>query len=426
MTAPTDMAVCPYQGHPTITGYDPLAQGIVDDPGPWMEFARREAPVFFVPEHNDWVVTRYEDCLRVLIDTESFSNRDFGPLPPPPEVADELPHGYAMAINVGRLDPPEHARLRRLIQPAFSRRPAEAKTDTIRAITQRLVGSIIDRGRADLVTDYCQLIPGRVMAGVLGFHESDAPKLFDWAVELKQLFGNWQLPAEEHIRLARGQIEFERYVQALVDDRRANPGDESDFVTRLITATTDEGAPRLSDREILSTVTGAIFAGSETPANAMAELLYVLLADRSRWQAIADDRSLLEKAIDECLRVRGPARSLRRTAIREIQIGDVTIPAGADVLVHVWSASRDESIFDSPGEFDLSRSNMRDHLGFGRGPHFCPGAPLALLEISVAVQALMDRMPSVRLEPGQVLHCARNEVAPVVLGGLGVTWDERS
>jgi cytochrome P450 len=391
-----------------------------------MEFARHEAPVFFVPEHNDWVVTRYEDCLRVLSDTESFSNRDFGPLPPPPEVADELPHGYAMAINVGRLDPPEHARLRRLIQPAFSRRPAQAQAGRIAAVTHAILDDIIDRGRADLITDYCQLIPGRVMATVLGFPESDAPKLFGWAAELKQLFGNWQLPAEENIRLARGQIEFEKYVQALVDDRRANPGDDADFVTRLILATTDEGAPRLSDREILSTVTGAIFAGSETPSNALGELLYLLLAERSRWEAVAGDRSLLDKAIDEGLRVRGPARCLRRTAIREVRIGDVTIPAGADVLVHVWSASRDESVFESPGQFDLSRGNMRDHLGFGRGPHFCPGAPLARMEISIAVQTLMDRVPSVRLEPGQVLRCARNEVAPVVLSGLGVSWDERS
>ena len=134
-------------GCPVLEGYDALDQDIVNDPSAWMAVARVEAPVFYVPDHDEWVVTRYADVKQILMDPESFSSKDTIEIqPPPPEVASALPNGFALETNVGNTDPPGHARLRRLIQPAFAPKQAMLRTEQIRGLTNRTLDRIVDRG----------------------------------------------------------------------------------------------------------------------------------------------------------------------------------------------------------------------------------------------------------------------------------------
>jgi cytochrome P450 len=414
-------------GCPVLVGYDPLEQETVNDPSPWLTLARSEAPVFYVPEHDEWVVSRYADVVQVLSDPETFSSKDTIEIQPaPPEVAAELPYGFALETNVGNTDPPGHARLRQLIQPAFARKQALLKADLIKDLANRTLDQIIARGSADLIPDYCHPIPVRVMSSILGIPEEDAPRAYQWAVELIQLFGNPKIDHDEHVRLARGQVAFEAYVTALIEQRRLTPGGQGDFITNLINARAETGAPVLSDREILGTVTGTIFAGSETAASSLALIIHPLLAVRSRWEEVLADRSLVDAAIEEGLRLNPPTRASRRTTTRPVEIGSVQLPGGAAVRVHWWSADRDEAMFKDSGEFDMHRENSREHVTFGRGPHACPGSHLARLEIRIALETLLDRVPSLRLVPGHRLMAALNKTVPSMLSGLVVEWDERS
>jgi len=414
-------------GCPILHGYDPLAESIVRDPSVWMEVARAQAPVFYEPQYGDWVVTRYDDVIRVLSDTDTFSSKNSVPLPDPPEeVADQLPdRRFAFRRNVGSMDPPEHARFRGLIQPAFARKQANLKLDEIRSIINETLERIIGNGHADFATDFCQRIPVRVIAGFLGIPTEDTARVYQWATELLQLFGNPTMDHDELVRLSSRQIEFEKYVESLIAGRRENPLGENDFVTNLLNARSDVGEPRLSDREITSTVIGAIFAGSETSASAMALIIEALLEERHLWDEVVSDPEIVPRVVEEGLRVCNPTRANVRTTTRDVELGGVTIPKDSLVFVHFWSADRDESVFEDAARFDPHRPNANQHVTFGKGPHFCPGASLARAEVTTALQVLAERVPSLRLAAEHSLRLDRNRAIPFVLGGLDVEWDER-
>lgn len=415
------------RGCPVLIDYDPVDPNVMDDMATWMSVARAGAPIFYIPRIDEWVATRISDCERILGDPETFSNRNTVQLPdPPPQVADELPRGFAMRETFGGQDPPEHSRLRRRIQPAFARRQALGKAGLIRGITDRLLDDIIDRGTADFATEWCGQIPSRVMSHILGFPEADAKQTHRWAVDLVRLFASSHLGDGERLTLARGQVAFERYVEAIVADRRANPRDEDDFITNLLIAPADETGAPLSDREVVVVVLNAIFAGSDTSASALSAILHQLLQDRRQWEALVACRSGLDLVIEEGLRLRGPVFGTVRTATREVDVGGVTLPEGAIIRVHVWSANHDDKRFEDPLRFDPQRSNVRQHLAFGRGAHTCPGQHLARLEIKVALETLLDRLPSLRLVPGHKLQIPPHMIQEVVVGGLVVEWDDRS
>jgi cytochrome P450 len=170
-------------------------------------------------------------------------------------------------------------------------------------------------------------------------------------------------------------------------------------------------------------VVGTIFAASDTAATAIGHAVHSLLAERALWERVRDNRALTEAVVEETLRLRDPSRAARRTATRDCEIGGVPIPAGSAVYVHLWSAGHDEDVFEDPESFVIGRPNVRQHLTFGLGPHVCPGAPLARLEMRVALECLLDRLPSLRLVEGHELRYARSRAIPSLLSGLVVAWD---
>jgi cytochrome P450 len=409
---------------PELPGFDPLVDEQVADPGPWLARARKEAPVFYMPKYREWVITRYRDCAWVLRDTETFSSRDVITVPdPPPELANRFPLGLALKTNVGGLDPPEHSRLRQLIQPAFSARQAARYEDATRDIAKAAIDEFIGSKKVDLVPAYCHKVPISVIAVILGIPAGDVPMLHRWMLDLVLLFGNPRLNHTELVELMTGQAAFEDYVRALIHERRTSLNGSEDFLASLLKASSTEGAPGLTDEEILGTVVGIVFAAGDTTATAIGHTVHCLLEDRALWERVLADRALVEAAVEEALRLRDPNRAARRTTTRDCTVGEVGIRASSPVYVHLWSAGHDEAVFENPELFDLDRPNARQHLSFGHGPHVCPGAPLARLEIKVALECLLDRLPSLRLGREANLRYARSRAIPSLLGGLFVEWD---
>lgn len=415
-------------GCPVIPEFDPLEPAATDAQliAGWAR-ARREAPVFYVPDHGWWCVSTIELFEQVLRRPEDFSSRISGAptMPVPAEMRDELPDGWPMHPNLASVDPPEHTRVRKLVQPSFTTRAAGHRVPQIRAIAHELIERFIDDGSVDLATDYTRQIPVNVIAPIWGVPREDGMKLYGWAHQAMLMVINPSLTPEFVLQLARDQAEFDRYVRGVISERRARPRGEGDLLTELITATDpdDTGHARLTDSELMALVVGVIAAGTETTATAMGHAIHSLLSDRALWQEALEDRALVENVVEETLRARPPVRSINRITNHETELGGVTIPAGAIVHMPFLSAGRDEAVFADADRFDPHRVNAKHHISFGKWTHFCLGAPLARVEIRTGLECLMDRIPTLRLAPDCSLHHVASVGVPPLIDGLKVEWD---
>jgi cytochrome P450 len=420
------MAACPH-----LDGFDPLLPEQVFDPGFWTARARSECPVFYMPKYGEWVVTRFEDCLAVLNDNKTFSSAHSLAGSPPSELTGELPFGYAFRHSMGNFDPPEHDRLRKISRRFLSHSKARGMEEQIRALCHATIDEFADSGQADLILAFGRKIPIRVITTLLKLPEQDAPRLYQWALDLLQLFGDPLMPAEARTRLALGQAEFHQYLQAAMAERERSPLGDDDFMTSLLQARPAGGADadagsrgsQLSDLEVLGTIATMIFGGADTSATLIAHLVHSLLSDRSNWEELLENRELIEATVEESMRQRSPARGPRRWTTSEVTIAGVTIPAGQQVWAGIWSANHDEGTFPDADKFDMHRPNIGKHLGWGHGIHYCIGTPLARAEARIAIDCLLDRLPSLRLVPGHQLEYQNSNVIPTLLGGLVVEWD---
>jgi cytochrome P450 len=323
--------------------------------------------------------------------------------------------------------PPEHTRLRKLAQPAFTARKAALHAETVRELANRLIDGFVDRGQVDLVEPYCMAIPIRILGPILGISMEDAAQLRLWGIGTQTMIVNAAMMSEEElVEAAEAPIAMDRFVRALIEERRAAPRGESDLVTNLIVAESDDGDPLLTDDEIVGILTNSINGASDTSTATMGHCLRSLLEERSRWEAVLAEPELIENAIEEALRRDGPVWTMRRDTTRECVIGGVTIPAGAMVGLHFGSAGRDPNEFPDPDEFRLDRRNVKRHFGLGRGTHFCLGGALARVLLRESVGTLARRLPSLRLVPGHELEHAPSFAFNMLRGGLVVSWDERS
>jgi cytochrome P450 len=383
--------------------------------------ARSEQPVFYIAEFDRWCVTRHADVLKVLRDVVTYSSGDMITLPPiPPALAQDLPDGHPQRFALVSIDPPDHTRIRRLIQRAFTSKRAAEKEPEIRAVANKLIDGFIDSGRMDLLRDYAGHIPVAVVTAILGAPAHDESRFEEWTQDSLTLIGKPAISQEELLELYGRSIHFDRYVRRLIEDRRRMPRD-NDLITTLVQATSADAEPTLSDSEIVGLISSVLVAGSETSAILIAHAVFNLLETPDRWKQVVDEPKLIPAAIEETLRHRSPIQGLYRTTTREAQLGGVTLPKGASVYVHIGSTGHDQSVFEEPDSFDIHRPNATDHLGFGRWTHFCLGAPLARVEVRVALECLTARIPGMSLVPGQRLEYRPSLQVPM-LRGLLVRW----
>jgi cytochrome P450 len=383
-------------GSVKLPDYDPAGPGEMQDPFPGWRRAREEAPVFYTPQHDVWWVSKYDEVRAVLEDPATFSSRQsFRTPPPPPDIA-ALLGGLPWEHTIAAQDPPEHSRLRRLTQVAFTPKHIAEREPEIREITNRRIQAFPEQGEFDLVPAFSQPIPLEVITRIVGAPAEDAPQLRRWTDAFFRLVGSGStLAAEQQAALYEEIRELILYCRAFIDERRQDP--REDLATDLIFATTEDGDPQLSDVELSAVIISLFVAGNETSASMISQSLYCLLTHPEQWEQVKADRGLIPNAIEETLRYCGPVKGIQRTATRATSLGGVEIPAGAQLYLLLGSADRDDDKWADADVFDIHRRQLSQHVMFGRGLHFCLGAPLARLEGRIALECLVDHVPDIRL-----------------------------
>jgi cytochrome P450 len=386
------------QNAPLGGGYNPFAPPQRDDPYPFYARARREEPVCHVPHLNLWLVTRHEDVMTVLRDPARFSSADFlKPMVPlPPELAKMLENDCLEASGLVNSDPPTHDRIRSLFSAAFSPRRVAEMELRIRELSHELCDRFAREGQGDLVHHFAAPLPMTVIGDLLGIPRGDVRTLKGFCDERMLLYAP-DIPLPQRLIYAEHNILFHRYCEGMIAERRSAPRD--DLTTALVEARID-GVTPLTDAEIIVNMLVFFFAGVETTSSVIAQMVYLLLINPPLWQALKADRSLIPAVIEESVRIASPVQGEPRTTKEAVLLGGKQIPAGSRLHVMFASANHDEAVFPDPERFDVRRDNIKRHLGFGWGVHFCIGAALARLELRVALETLLDRLPSLRLAPG--------------------------
>jgi cytochrome P450 len=356
---------------------------------------REEAPVHYAEESGAWVVSRYEDVRRVLMDPMRFSSAFpiRTPPRPAPAVAEILVGGHPEVPALLNEDPPTHRRTRELVDAAVSPSRLDRLRPRVASFVDELVDGFEPRGRADLVEELAIPLPLRVLGELLGLPAGDVPALRTWTAQLAVL-ADADADAEAQRAAAHASVDFERHLAAEIAARRENGRD--DLITDLVAGRVDGGA-RLDDEDLVSLLIALVLAGQRTTSDLIGSALARLLQQPHRWKAIGEDPILVPAMVEETLRVDPPVRGVFRRAVFDAQVGGVTIPAGEQVFVLVGAAGRDEVVFGEPHKFDTGRA-APDHLAFGLGIHSCLGASLARMQAHAALRILRRRLPSLRLE----------------------------
>jgi cytochrome P450 len=377
----------------TASKYDLYSDAFRADTYATFARMREHDPVIRQPgidgETPIWWVTRYEDAEAVLLDDERFV-RD-PRLALPPEQLPELPEFFRFVdSNMLNRDGDTHLRLRRLVSKAFTPRMIERLRPRIQEIADELIDRVAAAGEMELVSDFAFPLPITVIAELLGVPAADRESFREWSNAMVS-------PAFTPAGMERADAllgAFVAYLLALFAERREEPGE--DLVSALVAV--EDGGDTLSEEELCSMVALLIVAGHETTVSLIGNAMRALLTHPEQRAAIERDPALLPRAVEELIRYDGPVeRTLNRWAAVDVEVGGQTIRRGETVIVVLGAADHDPGRFEEPDTLDLAAEREARHLGFGRGRHFCLGAPLARLEAEVALGTLLRRLPGLRL-----------------------------
>lgn len=379
--------------------------------------ALREAgpvhPVTFGGQHA-YLITRYDDARAALSDLRLSNDQKkvTGEVDLPTYLgySDEIKPYFAN--NMGANDPPDHTRLRKIVTHAFT----TGQVNRVRVRAEQVADDLLSRmepgQQVDLVERFAHPLPITIICELFGvdhrYHEDFAA----WSEEI--------LVIDERRATERGRAaeKLVRFILGLIEQRRNEPGDE--LLSALIRVRDDE-VGQLNDDELASMALIMLIAGFETSVSLIATTVYYLLRNPDQHRLLLNDLDLVPRAIEEVLRIAGPAEVTTRVALEDVEIGGTRIPARSTVLIAGASANRDPAKFPDPDRFDITR-DTRGHLSFGHGVHFCIGRPLAQMEGEVAIRALLQRFPDLRLAvPAEDLSWRRSFLRgltslPVLLG----------
>jgi cytochrome P450 len=344
--------------------------------GPFMDLVgvtQSERP----PIENEYTVLSYKHCSEVYADPETYSNNAFG---------DNLGQTFGRTITV--MDPPEHTRYRRIFQKAFLPQNVAKWGDTIVGpVVAELMAKFVHRGEADLIEEFAQTYPFEVIYRQLALPKEDGPVFHRLAVAQN-------LIANDPTHALEASQKLGEYFTALMVERRRNPGD--DLASALVTTSVD--GEYLPDDVVMSFLRQLINAGGDTTFRGTSVFLTALLQNPAQMEALRRDRSLMPQAIEEALRWESPVSYTVREATRDTELAGIKIKKGTRLYPAIASANRDETVFGTPDRFDIFRDKSHRNVVFAIGPHICLGQHLARLEITRAVNAILDHMPNLRLD----------------------------
>jgi cytochrome P450 len=344
-----------------------------------------------------FLVVHYEDCKAVLKDPRLFRDRGRatgkggGPMPFP------LPKSIAaLASSMIVQDDPAHRRLRNLVNKAFTPGAIVRLENRVESLCHELLDEAEKLGSVDLMTAYSRPVPTRVIAEMVGVPNRDVRRLNDSLRVLSRGFSGWNVLRT----LVWDLRKTAAFMRQLIEDKRREPGD--DILSELIQA--EEEGDRLDDQELVSMLFLLIVAGFETTLHLITNAVHTLLTHPEQLARLRADPELMESAVEEIIRHRGPIHGTKaQYASEDLTLHGVAVPRGSAIMPLLGAANHDPTVFDNPGVFDVARSPNR-HLGFGFGMHFCLGAQLARMETRVALRCLLERSPDLRLAiaPGEL------------------------
>jgi cytochrome P450 len=364
------------------------------DPYPAYDRIREHGPVQ-LPEMTLNVFSTYQDCDDVLRHPSSASDRIKSTA-----AQREIAEG-AEARPVGPpgflfLDPPDHTRLRKLVSKAFVPKVVKALEPDITALVDSLLDKVEEQGSFDVIADLAHPLPVAVICRLLGVPMEDEPQfsrasaLLAAALDPVTSFTGQAHDSLDEM-LHAGQW-LREYFRELIARRRSDPGD--DLMSALIHV--EESGDQLTEEEIVATCNLLLIAGHETTVNLVANAILAMLRHPQQWTALAADAQRVSAVVEETLRYDPPVQLMGRIAADDMTIGVAAVPKGDVMMLLLAAAHHDAAAFDRPGEFDPDRENIR-HLAFGKGPHFCLGAPLARLEAAVALSKVTARFPRAQM-----------------------------
>jgi cytochrome P450 len=376
----------------------------IENPYPQLAKLREAGKPVWHEESNLFLAANYADANAVL------RNRSLGRIFKPREP--ESAWGEFNWLHSDSLldsEPPKHTRLRSLLVKAFNKNKIDSLRPDVERLTAQLLNGIeqklADTGEFDVIADFAEPLPVKVIAALLGFPDEDEHLLRPWSqaiVKMYEINPSEQTQADAQ----RASHEFAEYVRGLMEERKRNPG--TDLISDL--AAVEEDGQKLNAQELIATCVLLLNAGHEASVNGFGNgFVAMLKRPEQHAQLVADPFGLASSAVDEFVRFDAPLHLFERTATADVEIGGVLVKEGQKIAALLGSANRDETVFDRADQMDITR-DPNPHIGFGAGIHFCIGAPLARMEMSTSLPALIAKYPKLELaaepvrRPGFVLR----------------------
>jgi len=370
--------------------FDPYLPAFHANPYPFYHRLRTQDPVHHT-SMGFWVLTRYDDVVMVLRDPR-FGRRGFHPM---------IASAYASPTNPDPLppsmlfqDPPDHTRLRALVNKAFTPRVIEAMRPHIQDIVDGLLDRVQQKGAMDVIADLAYPLPVTVICEMLGVPVTDHEVIRQWSADLVRsldAIGPFA-DADVHERGVQARRALGEYFRVLMSERRRDP--RPDLLTGLIAA--EDAGDRLTEGELLAMCVLLFVAGHETTVNLIGNGVLALLHHPDQFRRLRDEPALIPAAVEEFLRYDSPVQRTARIPAGDVEIDGHKIPDGTMVVAAIGAANRDPAHFPDPDRLDIARTENR-HVAFGFGIHFCLGAPLARLEAQIAIGTLVRRAPKLQL-----------------------------
>jgi len=374
--------------------YHLLDPEVLANPYPLYHRLRTEAPVHWDPFLHAWVVTRYQDVVRVLHDFSADRT-------PTPEQLERMnlsaisPIAAVMVKQMLFLDAPAHTRLRSLASSAFT----PARVRVLRSHIQHIADALIDAamagkpGHMDIIAEFAEPLPAIVTAEMLGVPIKDHRQLKDWTAVFAEMLGNFQHNPDHVPKVLRALEEMLEYFRERVRELREHP--REGLINSLLTA--EINGDRLTEEEVIANSIVTMVGGQETTTNLIGNGLLTLLRYPAEMQRLRDDPELIPSAVEELLRYESPSQHTARLARTDVELGGRKIRKRDAVIAVMGAANRDPERFPNPDRLDVARTDNR-HLAFGWAAHFCFGAALARIEGQVSFSTILRRMPELALQ----------------------------
>ena len=386
----------------SLETYEPTDPGVQQDPFPHYAALREQAPVWRSAS-GTFFVSRHDAVREVLEQPNLFSSEWANTAGPPPiaqgddEILAIYRGGYPPVSTMLTLDPPLQTRYRKAVGPAFTPRRMQAMEPRIRRIAIDLIEALPRQGRVEFVRQMAVPYPVRVISHALSIPPELEREVKRWSDDSVAAIGV-EITRERALEAARGIVEMQNTLAELVAARRKNP--EDDILTSITAAEfadADGTVRELDVPEMLSILQQLMVAGNEATTKGISEIVKLLAQHPEQWQRIQREPGIIPAVVDEGLRLASPNQGLFRLCTADTEVAGTQIPKGSMLWVMFGSANRDERVFPDPDRFDPDRPNLNEAVTFGRGAHYCIGAPLARLEITVLLEEMASRIESLQL-----------------------------